>query len=230
MPPGGNLIRGCSVMLFPRRFWIETVDVMRLLGCHRSQVRRLQKKGEIPFALDAKGHAKFPRKHIEAMAIALGRVIGSVGLLHAKAFALFATGKSWQEAVVALDALGMAQPADVVRALHAEYLEKEKNPALWQRRRKKRARLEVDETGEEAAEDPSASADAWKREQAAINRSYQEAHEQRERDFVAQQAPKPNPADLPPTATKEPKDIEESAPLSDRILQILRILGRKPIS
>ncbi len=229
MPPGGNLIkRGCTAMFFPKSYWIGMRDVMRLLGMHRSRVRRWQKKGALPFTLDSQGHAKFPRKHIEALALAEGRVVGAAGVLHAKAFALFAKGKSWQEVVIALHELGMAQPKEVVRALHAEFLEKEKAPALEPRRGKKAVPDDADGMGEEAADKPALSADAWSRQQSAINRRNQEAHEQRDRDFEAQQAPKPTPVD--PTPTTTPKEPEESSPLSDRILQILQLLGRKPTS
>ncbi len=193
---------------------------------HRSRVRRWQKKGELPFTLDSQGHAKFPRKHIEAMALALGHVVGAAALVHAKAFALFAKGKTWQDVVIALHDLGMAQPKEVVRALHAEFLEKEKIPALGPRRGKKAAPVEADGMGEEVADKPALSADAWERQQSAIHRRNQEAHDQRERDFEAQQAPKPTPVDAPPATT--PKEPEDAGPLSDRILEILRILGRKP--
>ena len=63
-------------MSFPKTFWLTSRGVERLLGIDRSKVRRMKKAGDVPFVLDHRGVARFPRKEIEEMAQAKGQIVG----------------------------------------------------------------------------------------------------------------------------------------------------------
>lgn len=198
--------------------WITKKGVERLLGIDRSKVRRMQKAGELPFVRDERGVARFPRKEIEEMAQAKGRIIGvPPGPTAAKAFALFAQGKTWQEVMIALGQLNLAQPVEVVRKLHEQFLDQDQRPAHSERasvsKRKRAVRPDrEDQEADVSNGDMVPDVDEWQREQVEVakraqaeldreQRAWEDA--QRERVVAIERRRLP----MPPSRRSEPAAV-----------------------
>jgi len=179
--------------MWHKSIWITRKGVERMLGIDNSKVRRMQKSGDLPFVRDEHGVCRFPRKEIELIAIAQGRIgIAAPGHVTGKAFTFFAQGKTWQEVVILLDQHGMGQTADVVRALHAQFRDRDKRrmPEVLAREPASPKRGVVDDNhstgiGEREADEVGPADDpelaAWQREQ-------DEAHRQAQAAFDREQA------------------------------------------
>jgi excisionase family DNA binding protein len=228
--------RMAKKMSFPKSFWLTIKGVERLLGWHRSRIRRSMKKGELPFVRDHNRYARFPRTEIEQFAQELGRIVhGASGKVAARAFALFAEGKTWQEVLIILgrEMPHLAQPVEVVRRLHAQFLDQDKRPAS--------TTMEHGEprSGPPAIEDPNdpmpepvLDADEWRRQQEKEARRAQAAHEREERNWQEDQRRRAEQsAQRAPSLGKAPPRIEDKpAHISERFALLVQMLAAKKAS
>ncbi len=161
--------------------FITRIDVQHLLGVDRSKVKRMQRSGELPSVRDERGIHRFPRELVEQMAGARGRIVGAApGPITAKAFAMFAQGKTWQEVVIALE-----QPTEVVRDLLAKYREKDEPSSAKLRTVRQGANPEDD------ALEPEDDLDAWQHEQREALRRAQAQLEYEQRAWEEAQRGRP---------------------------------------
>jgi hypothetical protein len=222
--------------MWPKSVWITRKGVERLLGVDKSKVRRMQDAGELPFVRDERGVSRFPLKEIEEMAQARGRIIGvPPGPVAAKVFALLAQGKTWQEVMIALGQLGMAQPVEVVRKLHEQFLDQDKR-ASTPVFRHARGPIQPESAREDEAvgEDvpTTADTDEWQRLQDETRRRAQADQDRDQREWEhaqrarAEEAARHIMAGRPSLAKATAGD--EGPPLSERIALILQLLSQNP--
>ncbi len=200
-------------MSFAKTFWLKSKGVERLLGIDRSKVRRMKAAGDLPFVCDERGVAHFPRKEVEEMAQAKGRIIGvAPGPVVAKAFALFAQGKTWQEVVIALGQDPRhAQPVEVVRTLHAQFLDQDKRPPPVARPKRAAASEGVVDAEVYAGQD----VDQWQQEQADAALHAQAQHDREQRAWEEEQR-KRNEAITRSVVTHPASSAREPSPTGER--------------